>query len=113
MDLVPIPLRGNKVIVGMHWLSSNGAVIDCELQLVRVRTPNGGELVIQGEKPQRRPVLCSAARARRYFQQGCADYIAYVLDTREKGKMTVDDVPVVRDFSDVFPEELPGVPPES
>ena len=31
VDLVPIPLRGNKVIVGMDWLSPNGAVIDCEL----------------------------------------------------------------------------------
>ena len=70
-------------------------MIDCELQLVRVRTPSGGELVIQGERPQRGPVLCSAARARHYFQQGCASCIAYVLDAREKGKMTVDDVPVV------------------
>ena len=31
VDLVPIPLRGNKVIVGMDWLSPNGAVIDCEI----------------------------------------------------------------------------------
>ena len=112
MDLVPIPLRGNKVIVGMDWLSPNGAVIDCELQLVRVRTPSGGELVIQGERPQRGPAFCSAARARRYFQQGCAGYIAYVLDAREKGKVAVDDVPVVRDYPDVFPEDLPGIPPE-
>ena len=79
----------------MDWPSPNGAVIDCELQLVRVRTPSGGELVIQGEKPQRGPVLCSAARARCYFQQGCTSYIAYVLDAREKRKMTVDDVPIV------------------
>ena len=57
VDLVPIPLRGTKVIVGMDWLSPNGAVIDCELQLVRVRTPSGGELVIQGERPQRGPTF--------------------------------------------------------
>ena len=29
VDLVPIPLCGNKVIIGMDWLSPNGAVIDC------------------------------------------------------------------------------------
>ena len=46
VDLVPIPLQGNKVIVGMDWLSPNGPLIDCEQQLVRVRTPNGGGLVI-------------------------------------------------------------------
>ncbi|CAH1413450.1 unnamed protein product [Lactuca virosa] len=92
IDLVPIPLRGNK--------------------LVRVRTPSGGELVIQGERPQRRLILCATARARRYFQQGCTGYVAYVMDTRNKGKATVDDVPVVREYPDVFPEDLPGIPPE-
>ena len=34
VDLVPIPLRGKSVIVGMDWLSPNGAVVDCEQQLV-------------------------------------------------------------------------------
>ncbi|XP_023759636.2 uncharacterized protein LOC111908045 isoform X1 [Lactuca sativa] len=112
VDLVPIPLRGNKVIIGMDWLSPNGAVIDCAQQLVRVRTPSGGELVIHGESPQRGPIVCSAARARRYLQQGCAGYVAYVMDTRETGKATVSEVPVVRDYADVFPEELPAIPPE-
>ena len=51
MDLVRIPLRGNKIVVGMDWLSPNGTVIDCELQLVRVRTPSGGELEIHGKRP--------------------------------------------------------------
>ena len=68
MDFVPIPLHGNKVIIGMDWLIPNGAVIDCEQQLVRVRTPSGGELVIPGERPQRGPVMCSTARGTRYLQ---------------------------------------------
>ncbi|XP_023741059.1 uncharacterized protein LOC111889150 [Lactuca sativa] len=46
VDLVPIPLRGNKVIMGMEWLSANGPVIDYKHQLVRVWTPSGGGLVI-------------------------------------------------------------------
>lgn len=112
VDLVPIPLRGNKVIIGMDWLSPNEAVIDCAHQLVRIRTPSGGELVVQGEKPQRGPAVCSTARARRYLQQGCAGYVAYVMDTQEAGKAMVGDMPVVREFTDVFPEELPGIPPE-
>lgn len=112
MDLVPIPLRGNKVIMGIDWLSPNRAVIDCEQQLVRVRTHSGVGLVIQGERPQRGSVLCSIVRARRYLQQGCASYVAYVMDTRDKGMTTVDDVPVMREYSDVFPEGLPGIPPE-
>ncbi|CAH1439857.1 unnamed protein product [Lactuca virosa] len=34
------------------------------------------------------------------------------MDTRDKGKATVDDVPVVREYPDVFPDDLPGIPPE-
>ena len=40
VDLVPIPLRGNKVTIGMDWLSPNEAVINYEQQLVWVRTPS-------------------------------------------------------------------------
>ena len=76
-------------------MSPNGEMIDCELQLVRVHTPSGGELVIQGERPQHGPILCSTMRVRRYFQQGCTGFIAYVMDTRDKGKEIVDGVPVV------------------
>ena len=82
IDLVPTPLHGNKFIVGMDWLSPNGAVIDCEHQLLRVRSPSGGELVVQGERAQRDPVLCSAARARHYLHEGCSGFVAYVMGTR-------------------------------
>ena len=69
VDLVPIPLRGNKVIIGMDWLSPNGEVIDCAQQLVWIKTPSGRELVIHGERPQRGLTVCSATRASRYLQQ--------------------------------------------
>ncbi|KAL7597894.1 hypothetical protein Lser_V15G22820 [Lactuca serriola] len=112
VDLVPIPLHGNKVIIGIDWLSLNGAVIDCAQQLVRVRTPSGGKLVIQGERPQREPVMCSAVRARRYLHKGCSGFFSYVMDTREKGKAAMDDVPVVREYPDDFLEDFLGIPPE-
>ena len=52
--------------------------------MVRIHTPSGGELVVQGEGAQRGSILCSAARAIRYIQQGCFRYVAYVMDTRER-----------------------------
>ena len=39
-------------------------------------------------------------------------YLAYVVDTRVGEQVSVSDVPVSWEFSNVFPEELPGVPPE-
>lgn len=89
-----------------------GAVIDCKQQLVQDWTPSAGELEIQGERSQRGPILCSAARAVCFFQQGCSGYVTYVMDTRDKGTTIVDNVPIVRNYPDVFPKDFPGVPSE-
>ena len=56
--------------------------------------------------------FCSAARARQCIQYGCAGYLAYVVDTRVRDQISVSEVLVVREFSDMLPEELPGIPLE-
>ena len=56
--------------------------------------------------------FCFAARARLYIQHGCAGYLAYVVDTWVADQTSVLEVPVVREFADVFSEELLSVPPE-
>ena len=42
--------------------------------------------------------------------KGCEAYLDYVIDT-VKARPSVFDILTVSDFSDVFPEELPGLPP--
>ena len=77
-----------------------------------VRTPSGGELVIYGEGTRVGSRFCSPAKARQYIQHGCAGYLAYVVDTLVREQTSVSDVAFSREFADVFPKELPGVPPE-
>ena len=36
----------------------------------------------------------------------------YAVDSRVRTKVLVSDVPIVREFADMFPEVLPSVPPE-
>ncbi|KAG8489264.1 hypothetical protein CXB51_017314 [Gossypium anomalum] len=48
--------------------------------------------------------------AQKYVKKGCEAYLAYVLDNKELEKK-LESVPVVSEYSDVFPEELPGLPP--
>lgn len=60
IDLVPIPLGGSKAIVGMEWLGSNRAIC--------------------GEGAQHGPMVFSTARSRRYLQQVCSGFLAYVVD---------------------------------
>ena len=51
MDLFIILMKDNiSVILGMDWLSSHGAVIDCGEKTVALRNPGGGQIVYQGDK---------------------------------------------------------------
>ena len=114
IDLVPIAMGDVCVIVGMDWLRRFGVVIDCERQLVTIRDPSGGVLTVYGEGTRCGSAFCLAARARQSLQQGYSGFVAYVMDTRVAAEWpsSVDDVSIVREFLDVFPEKLLGVPPE-
>ncbi|GKC12569.1 hypothetical protein Tco_1009351 [Tanacetum coccineum] len=48
--------------------------------------------------------------ARKYIERGCHLFLAYVMEKKLKEKR-MEDVPVICDFLEVFPEELPGLPP--
>ena len=87
-------------------------MIDFERQFVRVRTSSGAELVITGERASHEPTLYSTARVRKYLQQGCTGLLAYVSNTRFEDTIELSRVPIVWDFPDVFPKDIPGVPPE-
>ena len=114
IDLVRIAMGDVCIIVGMDCLSRLGAVIDCDRQLVTIRNPSGGVLTVYGEANGSGSAFCLASRARQSLQRGCKGFVAYVMDTRVVAERPsfVDEVPIVRDFVDVFPKELLGVPPE-
>ena len=73
--------------------------------------PNNDEFRFRGDKSSMPQNLISAITARKMLRRECRGYLAMV---RNIGAETgvVKNVPVVCEFPDVFPEELPGLPPE-
>ncbi|MFG1569926.1 reverse transcriptase family protein [Staphylococcus aureus] len=55
-------------------------------------------------------MVISAMSARRMLHSGCEGYLASVRDMRQDGAN--DQTDVVAEFPDVFPDELPGMPPD-
>ena len=49
--------------------------------------------------------------ARCFLRKGCEAFLALILDSKRE-QVNLDNIPVIKDFPDVFPEELPGAPPE-
>ena len=111
VDLILIDLKGLDVILGMDWLASNYASMDCFRKEVIFRRPGLPVVVFYGEWRRAPSGLISAISARCLLQKGCKGYLAHVVDTRSS-EVRFKDVPVVRDFLDVFRDDLPGLPPE-
>ncbi|XP_071714509.1 uncharacterized protein [Rutidosis leptorrhynchoides] len=110
VDLMPVELGSFDVIIGMDWLSKNHANIACMEKSIRIPLANGETLVVQGEKSGAKLNIISCMKARKYLRKGCQAILAHV-KAMESEKKRLEDVPVVKDFPGVFPEDLPGLPP--
>nr|GEZ42514.1 reverse transcriptase domain-containing protein [Tanacetum cinerariifolium] len=109
IDLMVIELGSFDVIIGMDWLSKNDAAILCGEKKVRIPLKNKA-LIIEGDRNQSRLKVISYIKALKYIENGCELFLAQVTRTVYKEKR-VEDVPVIRDFPEVFPKDLPGLPP--
>ena len=94
----------------MDWLSFCEAKVACDKEQVRLRAPDGTKLVVQGEKASSDVRVISMLKARKFIRRGYETFLAYLIDTKKETE-NIQNVPVVREFQDVFPEELPGLPP--
>ncbi|GJS23226.1 putative reverse transcriptase domain-containing protein [Tanacetum coccineum] len=80
IDLMPIDLGSFDVIIGIDWLAMNHPVIVCDEKIMRI--------------PYRNEIL-----------------IVTVKENKDKSKeKRLENVPIVQDFLEVFPEDLPGLP---
>ncbi|KAL2226471.1 UNVERIFIED_CONTAM: Retrovirus-related Pol polyprotein from transposon, partial [Sesamum indicum] len=108
-DLVVIDLREFDVILGMDWLATNHALVDCQIKEVMVEVNGQMKTVIVGERKVIPNCLISAVTAFNLIKEGREAYLTSVHDTM-KVSPGVLDVPVVREFPDIFPDKLPGLP---
>ncbi|KAL0407296.1 UNVERIFIED_CONTAM: RNA-directed DNA polymerase [Sesamum latifolium] len=98
----------------MDWLAGNFAHVDCRGKIVNFHPPNGEGFSFQGgTKGQIRKTctILSIARALRAIKKGCEALLAFIIDARV-GPTKLEDIPIVREFPDVFPDDLPGPPPD-
>ena len=98
------------MILGMDWLSQHQVMVDCRMKRVTLRTPNEDEVTFIGERSNHLSIVISVATVRKMVRKGCEAYFAYVINTI-RTRPSVSDIPTVSDFTDVFPEEIPGFPP--
>nr|XP_043615896.1 uncharacterized protein LOC122587795 [Erigeron canadensis] len=86
------------------------AKILCHEKIIKIPLDNDEVLIVQGHKAGIQPKIVSSMKVRKYLRKEYHTYLAQVVDKRVKDKDPLK-VKVVRDFLDVFPDELRGLPP--
>ncbi|GJY98972.1 putative reverse transcriptase domain-containing protein [Tanacetum coccineum] len=90
INLIPFRSWGFDVIMGMDWLSDYKAEIICHEKVVRISLLDGKVLRVLGEKPEEKIWKLMSAKAKEKKQEA---------------------IVVVKDFPEVFPDDLSGLPP--
>ncbi|GJW55902.1 putative reverse transcriptase domain-containing protein [Tanacetum coccineum] len=90
INLIPFGSGSFDVIIGMDWLSDHMAEIICHEKVVRIPLLDGKVLRVLGEKTQEKMRQLMSAKAKEKKQ---------------------DEIVVVRDFPEVFPDDLSRLPP--
>ncbi|GJR36282.1 putative nucleotidyltransferase, ribonuclease H [Tanacetum coccineum] len=94
----------------MDWLTKVRAEIKCFDKIIRIPLKDGKTLIVQGEKPARNLKIISAIKMREDLKRECFTFLAYVVDKDQKVK-SIQDILVVKNYPEVFSEDLPGPPP--
>ncbi|GJU41542.1 putative reverse transcriptase domain-containing protein [Tanacetum coccineum] len=120
IDIIPTTLdHGYDVDLadGMDWLSKYHVVIVCDEKLIHV--PFGNEILIfcgdgSNNRHESRLNIISCTKTEKYLLKGCPIFLEHVTMKKAEDKSKekrLEDVPIVQDFHEVFPEDLPGIPP--
>ena len=109
-DLVLLGLQDFDVILGMDWLISYHASVDCFGKTVTFSIPSQPDFSFEGKHVDKPLRVISALQSSSLLRKGCQGFLAYV--GNEKNDLKLEDIPIVKDYPDVFSEDLPGLPPE-
>ncbi|XP_050943939.1 uncharacterized protein LOC127150339 [Cucumis melo] len=111
VDLLPLELQRLDVILGMDFLFVHYASMDCHRKEVVFRKPGFAEVVFRGMRKAVSRSLISVLKADKLLRKGCTAFLAHIVVVQRE-KLKPEDVPVVKEFLDVFPDDLSGLPPD-
>ena len=107
VDLRVMDMSKFDVIHGMDWLTAYRVVIDCKRRRVTAYTQDGTRVVFQGDKHDILPQIVYESRCH-------GQLVGWLASLTPEDEVRPDlDLPrVVYEYEDVFPDELPGLPPQ-
>ena len=108
-DLVELEMVDFDVILGMDWLHSCYALVDCRTKIVHLQFLDEPILEWKGSSLAPMGRFIPYLKARKMISKGYLYHLVRVKDSSSESP-TLESVPVVNEFPEVFPDDLLGVP---
>jgi hypothetical protein len=87
-DLLLLDLEGMDILLGMDWMTRHRVSLDISSRAVEIDSPYQGTTILY------------------LLQRKCINSCAYAVEG-----VKLEDIPIVCEYPDIFPDDLPGMPP--
>ncbi|XP_073309939.1 uncharacterized protein [Primulina huaijiensis] len=110
-DMIILDMTDFDCIVRINVLRRYCATVDCYQRVLYFYTDGKEHWTFYGKGSHPRVPLVYAIRMYRLFEHGHVGYLIYAVDvTEKKEEVGIEEIPIVAEFADVFPDEIPSFP---
>ena len=110
-NLILLHMHDFDAILGIDWLSTYHAVVECSEKHVIFHIPGQSKFYFEGDRKVKPLSIISTLQATNMLKKGCIGFLTYMINS-EATNEKLEDIPIVKEFPDIFPEVLPSLPPD-
>ncbi|XP_073132303.1 uncharacterized protein [Henckelia pumila] len=109
-DFIVLKMVDFDAIFGTVWLTQHEAIIDCKRRTVSLKDQNGKPFVYRATSKRSSSGMISAETAWQILSNRCTGFLASLTGELEVQRPKLVEVEVVKDFPEVFPDDVAGLP---
>ena len=107
------PLGSYDLLIGMGWLEEHKCLLNYFDKTFTCIYDNGNNIKVKGILRKVTIREISALQMKRSIRKGCKIFAVYIMNDKENDiKPKLEDIPVLKEFKDIFLEEVPQLPPK-
>ena len=96
----------------LDWLEAHRLNLDCYNKTFECMDEEGNPRVVRGIPKVISMRQISEIRLKKCCRKGYRVYAGHVLEAVENETIRLEEYPILQEFRDVFPDEIPGLPPK-
>jgi hypothetical protein len=112
VDMNVLPLGYYDILLGMYWLYAHKEKLNCYEKTIECKDEEGSTIILQVIQKPVSVRHISTLHLKKYSRRWCPMYSIQVLNSKKSGEIEIEYHSVLWEFMDVFPKEVPRLPPK-